>query len=1318
MERISILGFILAILYSITTELACSGHTHIGNNVQSEQKALIDFKSGLKDPNNRLSSWKGSNYCYWQGVSCKNGTGFVISIDLHNPYPRENVYDNWSSMNLSGEICPSLIKLKSLKYLDLSFNSFKAMPIPQFFGSMKNLIYLNLSSAGFSGAIPSNLGNLSNLQYLDLSSEYLYNIDFEYPNHLFVENIEWMTDLVSLKYLSMSSVNLSLVGSQWVEVGNKLPSLTELHLDGCSLFGSIPSPSFVNFTSLAVIAINDNEFNSKFPEWLLNVNNLVSIDISFSQLHGRIPLGLGELPNLRHLDLSWNGNLWGNISQLLRKSWKKIEVLNLAHDELHGSIPSSIGNFCNLKYLDLSNNYLNGSLPEIIKGLETCSSKSPLPNLTELSLYDNQLMGKLPNWLGELKNLRALILSGNKFEGPILASLGTLQHLEYLYLSQNELNGSLPDSIRQLSQLQGLGVGSNHLSGSLSEQYFLKLSKLEYLNIGSNSFHLNVSPNWVPPFQANELDMGSCHLGPSFPAWLQSQKNLQFLDFSNGSISSPIPNWFWNISFNLQELNLSHNQLQGQLPNSLNYKVSISNPIPNFYYEDAYIDFSSNLFEGPIPFSIKGVSFLDLSHNKFSSFFPPSGESMLGLKSLLLSDNQITGFIPLNIGEFLPSLRFLSLSGNRITGTIPDSIGRITNLEVIDFSRNNLTGSIPSTINNCSSLLVLDLGKNNLFGMLPKSLGQLQWLQSLHLNHNKLSGEFPSSWQNLTGLDVLDLSYNRLSGQVPTWIGVAFVNLVILNLRSNLFSGRLPSRLSNLSSLHVLDLAQNNLMGEIPITLVELKAMAQEQLNIYRLNVNVSSSYEERLVVITKGQSLEYTRTLSLVVGIDLSDNNLSGEFPQEITKLFGLVFLNLSRNQITGVIPSNIGEFLPNLQVLSLSGNRITGTIPDSIGRITNLEVIDFSRNNLSGSIPSTINNCSSLLVLDLGKNNLFGMLPKSLGQLQSLQSLHLDHNKLSGEFPSSWQNLTGLDVLDLSYNRLSGQVPTWIGVAFVNLVILNLRSNLFSGRLPSRLSNLSSLHVLDLAQNNLMGEIPITLVELKAMAQEQLNIYRLNVNVSSLYEERLVVITKGQSLEYTRTLSLVVGIDLSDNNLSGEFPQEITKLFGLVFLNLSRNHITGQIPESISMLRQLSSLDLSSNKLFGTIPSSMASLSFLSYLNLSNNNFYGKIPFIGQMTTFPELAFVGNPDLCGAPLATKCQDEDPNKKQSVVSDKNDGGYVDQWFYLSVGLGFAMGILVPFLVLATRKSWCEAYFDFVDEIVRWLLRGRATYAKNHPRRR
>ena len=228
-----------------------------------------------------------------------------------------------------------------------------------------------------------------------------------------------------------------------------------------------------------------------------------------------------------------------------------------------GSIPSSIGIFCNLKYLDLSENNLNGSLPKIINGIEACSSKSPLSNLRELHLDHNQLMGKLPNWLGGLKNLKVLDLLYNKFEGPIPALLCTLPHLESLHLALNKLNGSLPDCIGQLSELKELYIHSNQLSGTLTEQHFWKLSKLESLDVSWNSFRLNVSSNWVPPFQVRVLYMDSCDIGPEFPTWLQFQKNLWYLGLSNASISSHIPNSFGNISLNLRMLTLSHNQLHG-----------------------------------------------------------------------------------------------------------------------------------------------------------------------------------------------------------------------------------------------------------------------------------------------------------------------------------------------------------------------------------------------------------------------------------------------------------------------------------------------------------------------------------------------------------------------------------------------------------------------------------------------------------------------------------------------------------------------------------------------------------------------------------
>ena len=60
------------------------------------------------------------------------------------------------------------------------------------------------------------------------------------------------------------------------------------------------------------------------------------MDISYNTLYGRLPLGFGELPNLEYLYLYGNGNIRGSVFQLLRKSWRKIKVLNLGGNNFHG----------------------------------------------------------------------------------------------------------------------------------------------------------------------------------------------------------------------------------------------------------------------------------------------------------------------------------------------------------------------------------------------------------------------------------------------------------------------------------------------------------------------------------------------------------------------------------------------------------------------------------------------------------------------------------------------------------------------------------------------------------------------------------------------------------------------------------------------------------------------------------------------------------------------------------------------------------------------------------------------------------------------
>ncbi|KAI9114560.1 hypothetical protein K1719_014258 [Acacia pycnantha] len=404
----------------------------------------------------------------------------------------------------------------------------------------------------------------------------------------------------------------------------------------------------------------------------------------------------------------------------------------------------------------------------------------------------------------------------------------------------------------------------------------------------------------------------------------------------------------------------------------------------------------------------------------------------------------------------------------------------------------------------------------------------------------------------------------------------------------------------------------------------------------------------------------------------------------------------------------------MTNIDFLSLSQNQFSGQIPESIAETCNsLLSVDLSSNNFFGGIPSSLVNCSSLNALDLSNNNLSGAIPNSLGQLQDLTLLHLSGNQLSGKLPSSFINLSYLQTLDLGNNELCGGIPSWIGDRFSNLLILNLRSNAFSGEIPHELSKLSSLQVLDLGENDLSGSIPASFGDLKAMITHQ-EIKRRNKSlgpymvypdvhnkfVSSRvknYQDRLVVNTKGQSLMYTKTLPLVTSIDLSGNNLSGRFPHEMTRLFSLMYLNLSRNHISGPIPESISNMHQLSSLDLSSNQLIGSIPLNLSSLSFLGYLNLSYNNLSGAIPYIGQTTTFEASSFAGNPD--------------------EANDGDDNGLVDEWFYLSLGVGFAAGILVPYFILSMKRSWSDAYFDFVDlVIIKFLVffhRRRITHGRN-----
>ncbi|OVA07210.1 Leucine-rich repeat [Macleaya cordata] len=811
---------------------------------EREREALLTFKKDLKDPSNQLSSWASKDCCRWTGVICNNRTETVVQLHLQ-------------SLMLGGELNPSLLELKHLNYLDLSLNDFEGIQIPAFLGSIQNLRYLNLSRAGFGGMIPHQLGNLSSLHYLDISTNTIYE-------ELTVGDLQWLSHLSSLQHLDMSDVNLSKVPN-WLHIINMLPSLLGLRLSSCKLGPSMPSLSFVNFTSLAILDLSVNNISSSLPEWLYNLSSLVQLNLDINHFRGIISETVGNLTSLTSLELSSN--------------------------ELEGEIPITLGKLCKLQKLDLSGNKLRGEMSGLLGNSSRCIAGS----MKSLNLEVNQLSGPLPDQLGRLKNLDYLSLSNNKFSGSIPLSLGRLSLLRLLDLSYNELNGSLPQSFQHLSSLETLRISYNALEGVVTEAHFANLTRLKAVEM--HSLVLKLSPDWVPPFQLKGATFRTCQLGPLFPQWLQTQKLIEEVDLSSTGISTTVPTWFWNMTSQFTYLNLSHNQITGELPNLLK---------SNSFTAGIYL--SSNQFKGRLPRISPDIRELDLSNNSFS-----------GPISVLLCN-------PVN---------------------------QMHRLRVLDLSKNLLSGDIPQCWLYWRALKLIRLGSNNITGKIPSSMGALLELRSLHLRNNSLSGELPSSLQNCTELRTIDLGENRFTGSIPTWIGASFRNLIVLRLRLNKFYGVIPQELCHLTSLQLLDIAHNDLSGSIPRCFSNFSAMASKQNSSTSIFYSiVYGEFVETALLVTKGREFEYGNTLTLVTSMDLSKNNLSGEIPKELTSLLGLRSLNLSENLLEGKIPEEIGR-MSLLESLDFSKNRLSGLIPQSLVDLTFLSHLNLSYNNLSGKIP-----------------------------------------------------------------------------------------------------------------------------------------------------------------------------------------------------------------------------------------------------------------------------------------------------------------------------------------------------------------------------
>lgn len=675
---------------------------------------------------------------------------------------------------LQGPLPSSLSHLVHLEVLDIPCNqgsslSGTLLPIT----NLPNLTYVDLSVCGFVGPLPPFRSPL--LQYLDLSENSFNSTLLDFT---LLSNLPSLTTLQLFRNRISGSIPPSIA---------RLSNLVTLNLYSNSLSGEIPQ-SFCKLGRLVQLQLSGSfsAFNTSLDSLQCTFINLTYLDLAGNRFTGPFPRWIGRSPALQDLDLSEN-----DFRGPLPDEWKSLRKLESFHLSGNSVLPSQFDARLPdwLFQFPLQYFYLDSC------GLQThdlsCSGKLSLLNqsLQELDLWDNHLTGRDTLECLALHNfsqLTSLSLSANPLS--IVLSHGLLPpHVRDIHLSSCNLKGVDPLANGPFS-FYSIDLSHNALAmdlPSLLAGIGLNCDPKHNFTTGIDLSH-NALVGEIPSF------LGLCN------------KNLATIEIDNNALVGRIPYELGGLA-SLRILTLNNNFLVGHIPDELGGLTSLE-----------ILRLNNNSLTGTIPPSIIGsnrvLAFLDLSHNELegnlNSLFSFSGTTYL--RFVLLSHNRINGSIPLSFGTYMPDLQLIDFSNNRLTGSIPQklhlpyfqnlqamnmnltthpfsamgALGEevwlvvkgselqypylLQDMTYFDLSGNYLEGNIPEEMGDLASLFFLNLSHNNLSGPIPSTLAKLSQLQSLDLSSNQLEGPLPPHLSNLTKLSNFNVSFNAgLRGSIP-----------------------------------------------------------------------------------------------------------------------------------------------------------------------------------------------------------------------------------------------------------------------------------------------------------------------------------------------------------------------------------------------------------------------------------------------------------------------------------------------------------------------------------------------------------------------
>ncbi|CAL2276170.1 unnamed protein product [Prunus armeniaca] len=525
------------------------------------------------------------------------------------------------------------------------------------------------------------------------------------------------SSLLSLA-LNLSSPSLNWNSDNccsWEGITCKDGWVTQLLLPSKGLKGGEFPFSLGSLTHLTHLNLSHNSlYGSLEIRFLLSLNHLEILDLSYNLLSGELPFSLPSSSNIHVVDLSSNRFHGAIPSSFFQHAWNltSFNVFRASYNNLSGELPDDIYNAITLaitlQEIALPMNSLNGPVSHRIVNFT---------NLAILDLYHNNLIGKLPKNTGKLSTLKLMLLHFNNLEGSLHPSLMNCTSLIELNLGFNNFEGEISTlNFSKLSQLSKLDLGSNffrgHLPISLYSSKSLKAIRLSsnYLEgamkilMGSKSLATLLLPyNFIGEEMPTDEDMvgfdgfenlrilalGDCDLTGQIPMWLYKLKKLEILDMPFNRITGSIPSWLGTLP-RLFYINFDSNLISGEFPKELC-------KLPMLVSEQAAAQVDHNFLELPIFIQPDGAQALQYT---YLSFLPPS---------IYLHNNSISGSIPVEIGG-LQLLRALDLSNN-FSGPIPTST-QIQGFNASAFEGNQKLCSAPLP-NECLGTSGIDAGNKN-----------------------------------------------------------------------------------------------------------------------------------------------------------------------------------------------------------------------------------------------------------------------------------------------------------------------------------------------------------------------------------------------------------------------------------------------------------------------------------------------------------------------------------------------------------------------------------------------------------------------------